>query len=72
MVPFSTKALETIVAAIDVDGYVPIKTWVQAPTPTTAAPYKPSMVTWHHGMCKDAATRIIKMAEAMIALSPDF
>ena len=34
----------------DEEGNAKIDTWVQAPTPTTAEPYKPSLVTWARGM----------------------
>ena len=54
------------------DGMVSIDTWVKSPTPSTARPYHPSVVTWMRGMGEDEANGVIDMSNALRAHDADF
>ena len=54
------------------DGMTPIELWRQAPTPSPAKPYQPSMVTWVRGMGEEEAKGVISTSEAIRTFDPDF
>jgi len=64
----NVKTLEAVTA----DGEVTVDTWVQAPTPSKAGPYKPSLVTWKRGMGTEEAQGIIEIATALRVVKPNF
>jgi len=67
--PLVIKSAASIRSA---DGMVPINTWCQAPTPSTARPFQPSVVTWMRGMGEEEAKGVIAMEKALRAHDPNF
>jgi len=56
----------------DGDGLHAIETWTQAPTPSLALPYGPSMVTWKRGLGESEAKGMLEMESALREHQPDF
>ena len=72
--PYDARAtpMQVPPAKYDDQGTVDMDTWVQAPKPSKAAPYKPSIVPWVRGMGKEEAKGIIQVYHALVAREPDF
>ena len=67
-----SKPLNVPTKDYDDEGLVPIDTWVQAPTPTTAGPHTPSMVTWARGMTTEEAEGVIEASQALLTHDATF
>lgn len=60
------------VSPVDADGLHSIDTWTLAPSPSSARPYHPSMVTWKRGMGETETDGILEMASAVLENKPNF
>ena len=63
--PIPVKPLAMEPSAVAADGLSDVDTWIQAPTPTTASPGVPSLVTWKRGLGEDEARGLLEISEAL-------